>query len=266
VAELSLALTWFETRPLFGQTIVVTRPIDQAGVLMDRFAELGAEVLLQPAIEISDPPDFDELDESINQLNRFDWVVFSSANGVHRFMDRLLSRSGDLRCFSRGRLACIGPGTAEALDSYHLRADLLPGQYRAESLAEALVGEAAGKRFLLVRASRGREVLAQQITAAGGEVQQVIAYTSGDTKQVDEAIRTRLGHGEIDWMTVTSSAIARSLVQLFGEDLGRTRLVAISPLTSGVLREHGFEPTAEAATYTMDGVVRAVLDTTCVEP
>ncbi len=262
VAGLSHALTWFERRPLFGRTVVVTRPIDQASELADHLADLGAEVLVQPAIEISDPADFGPLDRALEHLDCYEWIVFSSANGVRYFLDRMMSGSGDLRRLAGAKLACIGPGTADALREYHLRADLLPSEYRAESLAEALADQADGKHFLLVRASRGREVLAEQIGAAGGRIEQVVAYTSGDVAEADSAIEHRLIEGQVDWMTVTSSAIAKSLVRLFGDALHKTQLASISPLTSGVLRELGFEPAAEAVQYTMDGVVEAILQKT----
>ncbi|MCH5373103.1 MAG: uroporphyrinogen-III C-methyltransferase, partial [Planctomycetes bacterium] len=195
VAGISQALTWFERRALFGRTIVVTRPAEQVSKLADRLSDLGAELLVQPAIEISDPPDFDELDRSLRQLRSYDWIVFSSANGVRYFLERLLCGSGDLRRLADCRLACIGPGTAESLGRYHLRADLLPEEFRAESLAAALAEQASGKRFLLVRASRGREVLAEQIGAAGGEVDQIVAYTSRDVQEADPEILRRLREG-----------------------------------------------------------------------
>ena len=112
---------------------------------------------------------------------------------------------------------------------------------------------------MLIRASRGREVLAEQLTAAGGKVDQVVAYQSTNVTQADEEVDALLAAGEIGWTTVTSSAIARSLVGLFGEDLRRTKLASISPLTSGVLRELGHEPATEAKEYTTEGIVAAIL-------
>jgi uroporphyrinogen III methyltransferase / synthase len=141
-----------------------------------------------------------------------------------------------------------------------LTADLIPEQFRAEALADCLSERVAGRRVLLVRASRGREVLAQQIVAAGGRVDQVVAYSSQDVQQVDPAIHKQLRQGQIDWITVTSSAIARSLVQLFGDDLSRTKLASISPITTSTLGELGCQVAAEANPYTMEGVVQAILN------
>src|SRR5205814_8047142 len=123
---------------------------------------------------------------------------------------------------------------------------------------ESLRGGAAGKRFLLVRASRGREVLAEHLTAAGGVVEQIVVYESVDVDTADVEITAKMAAGGIDWTTVTSSAIARSLVRLFGDSLNKTKLVSISPITSATLRELGYEPATEAKEYTMDGVVEVL--------
>jgi uroporphyrinogen III methyltransferase/synthase len=253
-------MSWFESRPLFGTRLLVTRPREQAGELRQRLADLGAWVDVQPAIRIGDPPDWRPVDAALRQLNSYDWLVFSSANGVRFFLDRLLDRHGDLRRLGAVRLAAIGPGTAAALGRYHLRADLVPGRYRAEELARELAEEASSSRFLLLRASRGREVLAEQLAAAGGRVDQIVVYSSTDVETPDPQIAEALAAGRIDWVTVTSSAIAESLVRLFGDDLRRARLASISPVTSEALRGLGYEPKVEAVVYTMDGLVDALLN------
>jgi uroporphyrinogen III methyltransferase/synthase len=256
------AWSWFEKRPLFGQTVLITRPRDQADDLARPLAELGAHVLFQPAIEIKPLAITDTSDRRVDTADRFDWLVFSSSNGVRHFFDRLLDPlvqpTRDLRALGKIKIAAIGPGTADELSRYHLRADIVPDEYRAESLAQSLAGGAAGKRFLLVRASRGREVLADELTRAGATVEQVVVYESTDVQGADEQITAKMAAGEITWTTVTSSAIARSLVRLFGESLRKTKLVSISPVTSATLRELGFEPATEATHYTMAGVVAAI--------
>jgi len=250
---------WFTTRPLFGRTMLVTRPAHQADSMVDQLAELGANVLVQPAIEIGPPADWGPADTAIAELASFDWLVFSSANGVRFFLDRLGHHKLDLRALGRSRLAAIGPGTADALAVYRLRADVQPDEFRAESLAESLLPETAGKRVLLLRASRGREVLAETLSAAGALVQQVVVYESRDVIEVDPEIAAALAEGRVDWITVTSSAIACSLVHLFGENLRRAKLAAISPLTAGALADAGFPASAVASTYTVAGLIDAVL-------
>lgn len=250
---------WFVHRPLFGSRVLVTRASSQTLPLATKLTELGADVLVQPAIEIAPPDDLAAVDRVLAELERFDWLVFSSSNGVQALLDRLLL-TRDLRAIVHLKLAAIGPGTADMLARYHLYADVVPEEFRAESLAAALRGEAqAGRRFLLARASRGREVLAEELTAHGGTVEQVVVYSSHDVPQADPEIVDELAQGRIHWVTVTSSAIARSLVRLFGAELRKSRLASISPVTSGALRELGFEPEVEAQAYTIEGLVEAIL-------
>jgi uroporphyrinogen III methyltransferase/synthase len=263
VVEAGEPTSWFEQRPLFGTRILVTRPAEQMEPLCQALALLGADVIRQPAIEIRAPDDWHAVDAALERVQQFDWIVFSSANGVRYLLDRLADLGRDLRALGSVRLAAIGPGTADQLAQYRLRADLQPQQYRAEALAAALAEQAAGQRFLLVRASRGREVLATELARHGGRVTQVVAYLSQDVPAADPLVRQRLEEGHIDWITVTSSAIARSLVNMFGESLRRSRLVAISPVTGQLLEQLGYPPAAEATTYTMDGVVEAIVAQQC---
>jgi len=268
-------------RPLHGRRVLVTRPRGQADELVDRLAELGADVWTQPVIEIADPPDWSAVDSVLARIVHFDWLVFSSVNGVERLLGRLLDRGGDVRRLAKVRLAAIGPSTAASLERFGLRADLMPEPFRAEALAEALVerleggkdeastrprpqalsrSERGASRVLLARASRGREVLAERLRAAGVEVEQVVVYTSRDVVEPRPHVREAIRQGRVDWTLVTSSAIARSLDAMFGEQLSKTHLASISPITSDTLRQLGHQPAAEATEYTMEGIVRAVLN------
>lgn len=258
VVQLAAAQTWFTARPLFGRSVLISRPAGQADPLRRHLRELGARVWLQPAIEIGPPPDWAAVDAAIARLCSIDWLVFSSANGVSWLLDRLL-QTADLRRLGHVKLAAMGPGTADALARYHLRADLVPDEFRAEALAEQLGPHCSGSRVLLARASRGREVLAESLRAAGARVEQVVVYTSRDVAEADPEVAAALGAGQIDWVTVTSSAIAQSLVRLFGDNLARARVASISPVTSEVLRGLGIDPAVEARTYTMAGLIEAIL-------
>jgi uroporphyrinogen III methyltransferase / synthase len=239
--------------------VMVTRPDSPRDPLAEQLRQRGADVILQPMIRILPPTDWQPVDAALARLDQFDWLVFSSANGVRYLLDRLMQH-GDLGRLHGVKLAAIGPGTADELVRYELHTDLVPDQYRADALAEALACVAGGRRFLLARASRGREVLAEQLMAAGAIVEQIVVYQSIDVGQPDPSVAALLRAGRIDWITVTSSAIARSLVHLFGEDLHRAKLASISPITSGVLREQGYEPAVEAADYTMPGLVKAIAE------
>jgi uroporphyrinogen III methyltransferase/synthase len=258
VAALAARRGWFVERPLFGVRILVTRAARQAPALAAALTELGADVLLQPAIEILEPDDWRPVDAALARLDRYDWLVFASANGVRALLDRLLEQ-GDLRALGHVKLAAIGPASAQELARYHLRADVVPDEYQAESLAASLVDEASrGKHFLLARASRGREVLAEQLAAHGATVEQIVVYTSRDVPAADEQVASSLREGKIDWITVTSSAIARSLDRMFGVDLRNSRLASISPITSATLRELGHDVAVEARAYTMEGLLEAL--------
>jgi uroporphyrinogen III methyltransferase / synthase len=259
VATVTREENWFTRRPLFGKRVMVTRPVEQADALVCELNELGAEVLMQPAIKIGPPPQSEMVDAMLDILDDYDWVVFSSANGVRAVAERLLATGRDMRAFGKAQIAAIGPGTAEELNHYHLRADRVPNEFRAEALAASLAGDAAGKRFLLVRASRGREVLSESLQAAGGNVVQVVAYTSSDVPVPNAESLAAIDSGHVDWIMVTSSAIARSLVALFGEKLRSCKLASISPLTSETLARCGFPPTVEAGEYTISGVVAAIV-------
>lgn len=260
VAELAPPAGWYASRPLFGQRVLLTRPRDQSGELVASFRELGAAVVVQPAIEIGPPPDWQPVDEAMERLDRYDWLVFSSVNGVDYLVERLLSQGHDLRRLAHVQLAAIGPATAKRLAYYRLATGVVPAEYRAEALAEALAADAAGKRFLLARASRGREVLAERLRQAGAEVDQVVVYTSRDVREPDLGVAETLRAGRVDWVTVTSSAIARALDALFGTALDHSRLASISPITSQTLRELGHEPAVEATEFTMGGLVDAILN------
>ncbi|QDU95610.1 uroporphyrinogen-III C-methyltransferase [Lignipirellula cremea] len=259
VVQLAPKLSWFDRRALFGRRILVTRPAHQAAGLAEPLQELGAEVLFQPAIEISDPADWSPVDAALLQLEKFDWLVFSSVNGVHATLGRLKAVGRDLRALGRSKLAAVGAATGAALRGYHLEPDVIPERFIAEELAAALAADAAGKRYLLLRASRGREVLAETLVAAGAVIEQVVVYQSSDLAEPDGQIAADMASGRIDWVTVTSSAIARSLFAMFGDRLQQTKLASISPQTSSVLRELGLQPAAEAVQYDMPGVVQAIL-------
>jgi uroporphyrinogen III methyltransferase/synthase len=251
VAAVDPSLEWFNHRPLFGRKILVTRAADQAGVLRGRLAEMGADVLVQPAIEIAPPEDWRPMDGALARLNEFDWVVFSSTNGVRSFLERLW-KFGDVRLLSHAKLAAIGSGTAAELAGWKLKADLSPVEVRAEGLVDHLIDALKchtgphAARVLLVRASRGRETLAEGLSAAGALVEEVVAYQSTNVVRPDPEVAGALAAGEIHWVTVTSSAIARSLAAMFGAELKKVRLASISPVTSESLRELGYAPAAEA--------------------
>ena len=261
VAQSNALSDWFVSRPLFGKTVLVTRPREQAGPMVDRLRELGAQVLLQPTIEITEPTDWTPVDRAIDSLNQYDLVTFSSRNGVRYFLERLESRGGDARRFGAAKIAAIGPATAQALTEWKLHADVVPTEYRAEALAEMLSAGAAGKRMLLLRANRGREVLGESLREAGAMVDEVVVYESHDLEAAEPEVVEALQSGSVDWVTATSPSIARATARLFGDRSAwpNAKIVAISPLTAEALGEAGMSAKAIAETATADGVIDAVL-------
>jgi uroporphyrinogen III methyltransferase/synthase len=259
VVDRAPPLSWFAARPLFGVRVLVAGSGGVSARLRDQLSELGADVIAKPSICITDPPDWAPVDAALDKLEQYDWVVFSSGSGVDYLLRRLYERGADARRLGHVKLAAIGSGTAERLASYHLQADCVPAQFVAESLAEALVDEAPGKRFLVARASRGRQVLADALEQAGAQVDQVVVYGSVDVKDPDPDVAAALSAGEVNWVVVTSSSAVQSIARLYGDALRRTRFASIGPLTSAALRNLGYEPAAEASPHTSGGLVQAIL-------
>ena len=255
-------LGWFESLPLFGQRIVVTRPRDEGARSASGLEALGAEVLLAPTVEIRPIDDMGPLDAAIDRLSEYDWLVFTSLNGVRSFFDRLFERGKDLRTLGGVKLAAIGPTTAEALGRFHLRADLVPPSFRSESLAEALAGVAAGSRILLARADRGRTILKDELSRLA-EVDQVAVYKNADADQLPDSLVDRIVDGSVDWITLSSSAIAARLHALLPEParrrIGReVKLASISPITTQAAADLGWTVAAEASAHTWDGLIEAL--------
>ena len=259
VVDRAPRISWFAARPLFNTRVLVAGSPETSARLHDRLADLGADVIAQPAIRITDPPDWAPVDAALVGLDRYDWLVFSSGNGVDYFFRRLFDSGGDVRRLGGAKLAAVGSGTAERLSRYHLQADLVPEQFNAESLAQALAGEAEGRRFLLAGASRGRGVLADELRRAGARVERIVVYSSLDVEEPDPEVAAALDSGKLDWIAVTSPATARSLVRLYGEALQHARLASISPLTSAALSDLGHQPGAEAREHTTAGLADAIL-------
>jgi uroporphyrinogen III methyltransferase/synthase len=261
-------LAWFERRPLFGKRVLVTRPANQAGDLVRRLEQFGAVPLVLPAVEIREPPDWAPVDRALAQLAQYHWLVFTSANGVHALVRRLRHQGRDLRALGALCLAAIGPGTADALRTYYLEPDLVPAEFRSEALAAALKEQAAGRRVLLARADRGRDVLRQELAAVAA-VDQVAVYSQVDAVTPNADVLDRLRRGEIDYVTLTSSNIARALARVLDApcrarlEQGAVQAVSISPVTSAAIRELGWPVAAEAAEYTVAGVVDALIQLAC---
>jgi uroporphyrinogen III methyltransferase/synthase len=258
-------VSWFERRPLFGRRVLITRPRHQAVGLAQRLAELGALTYVLPTVEIDPPTDWAPVDRALHQLSTYAWVVFTSANGVTAFVERLRALGLDLRALGGVRLAAIGPKTAEALRTVHLQPDLVPPRFQSEDLAEALRQHVRpGDRVLLARADRGRELLRQEL-AQVCEVEQVAVYSQVDAAALQASTLDHLRRGEIDFVTLTSANIARVFIERLDStcrariESGEVQLVTISPVTSEEVMRLGLPVAAEANEATAEGVVQAML-------
>jgi len=266
VALREKGLDWYERRPLFGRRVVVTRARAQAGELSAALEKLGAEVHEFPTIEIRPPEDFGPLDAAIRDLDSFSLIVFTSVNGVEAFLKRLQHHGLDLRALPRdAKVAAIGPATAERIERAGLRVDVVPEEYRAETLIEALdTHPLAGERVLVPRAKVAREVLPEKLREAGAEVVVPPAYESVPTSGGKEEVSLRLQSGEIDCVTFTASSTVENFVGAFGAEeaarlLAGTRVACIGPITADTARRYGLRVDAEGKEYTIPGLIEAVI-------
>ena len=266
-------LDWYERRPLFGRRVVVTRARAQAGELSAELEKLGAEILEFPTIEVRPPEDLGPLDAAIRDLDSFDWLVFTSVNGVEAFVARLAHHGLDLRAVPRkARIAAIGPATAERVREGGLRVDVVPREFRAEALIEELAaGELAGQRVLIPRARVAREILPERLRESGAEVVVPPAYESVPSSKGKDELAKRLNGGELDCVTFTASSTVENFVGAFGEEesgrlLAGVRIACIGPITAETARGHGIRVDAEAREYTISGLVEAVVDLFAADP
>lgn len=256
------SLSWFEGRPLFGKRILITRTRQQASVLAEKLDALGAAAIEYPTIAIEENPDGKrELERALIKIDRFDWIIFCSANGVEIFM-RCLRRSGfDSRRLSPVKIAAIGPATRDALTKYGIDADLMPDRYVAEGLLEALGGDIAGKSFLIPSTDLARDVLPDGLRRNGAKVEVIEIYRTLVASDHPESIADLME--QVDIVTFTSSSTVDNFVKLLGVDFEKYRssihAASIGPITSNALRSHNIEVVCEASVYTIDGLVDAIL-------
>jgi uroporphyrinogen-III synthase len=257
-------------QPLAGRHIVITRPLDQARELAVALEALGARVTALPAIAIEPVDDPTALDAAIQELDTYDWLVFTSVNGVGAFGARLAALGRTWADRGRARVAAIGPATARALAEAGVLPDLMPETYVAEALGEAL-GNVAGQRILLPRADIAREALARELEVRGAEVSGIAAYRTVSQPIPQPTLARLVGDaastGErADAITFTSSSTVRALVESLRAVGGDARsslagiaLAAIGPITASTLRENGLEPALVAEEYSAPGLVRALV-------
>lgn len=261
VVGLREELGWWDRRPLSGKRIVVTRARAQASDFAAALEALGAEVVQFPTIRIAPPADPEPLRRAVAEAASYDWIVFTSVNGVERFWYEMAEQKCDARHLGGVRVCAIGPATAGELARRGITADLVPEEFVAESAVRALLQAGVeNKRFLLPRADIARAVLPEQLRAHGAEVVEVAAYTTVQDGSGAERVRALLDEGAVDAVTFTASSTVKSFVELVGAEVGRAAVASIGPITTNTARELGVRVDVEAAEYTIPGLVRAIRD------
>jgi uroporphyrinogen III methyltransferase/synthase len=266
VVTLRESMQWFENRPLTGKRIVVTRAREQASDLVRLLSDLGAECLEFPTIKVVPMPDCRLLDKAIDDISSYDYLVFTSVNGVTFFLERLFEKGLDARCLGHIRTVAIGPSTSARLRQYGLNTDILPESYRAESVIAAFEKEPVqGKRVLLPRAKDARPVLPVELTKMGATVDEIITYAAIPVSEnTDELIRN-LHHGNIDMITFTSSSTVTNFKALlpdreFEALMKNVMIAGIGPITADTARDLGFHVDITADEFTIPGLVTAILN------
>jgi len=262
VVALHSKLDWYEKLPLFGRRIVVTRAAEQAGDLSERLRALGADAIELPVISIQPPEDPGPLDRALEQLSSYDWLIFTSVNGVKFFLDRLDRSAHDLRSL-RARICAIGPATRHAVEDLHLKVDLMPAEYVAESLVQAFAHiPLNGARVLLPRAAVARDLIPVELSKLGARIDVVEAYRNVPPPETSQHAAEIFGADDKpDWITFTSSSTVKNLVGIVGpKALGGIRIASIGPVTSETARSLGLTVHAEARQFTIDGLIQAILD------
>lgn len=253
-------INWFENRPLFGKRVVVTRTREQAGELSARLLELGADVVELPTIRIEPPVDREEFSRLVTDVHTYDWVVFTSPNGVERFFEAFFAAYEDARSFGKPRIAAIGPATARKIAEYRFATDLLPEKFVAEGLVEAFKKEHIESQTILwVKAEETRDVLYDELMDQGAIVDRCIAYRNVPESEDPTGAVERLAEDGADVITFTSGSTVESFFALGIPWPEGCRAASIGPVTSGKLREKNQEPVIEASESDIPGLVRAIV-------
>jgi len=261
VVSLRESLNWYEKRPLSGKRIVVTRTRKQASALSSKLRALGANVLELPTIRIEPPTDLRAFAELVQDSHAYDWIIFTSANGVEAFFEIFFKLYDDAREIGGARIAAIGPATAQRVKDFHLHVDLQPEDFVAEAVVREFQkqGDVENLRILLVRAEKARDVLPKQLSALGAIVDEAFAYqTVLETR--DTGARRQLSAEGADLITFTSSSTVENFLALGLPWPKGMQVASIGPITSKTARDHGLKIDTEARRHDIDGLVQAIRD------
>lgn len=265
VVTMRETLRWFEDKPLFGKRILVTRSREQASELSEKLERLGAEAWEYPTIKIKEPDDLAALDAAVVAAGDYQWIIFTSVNGVQAFFSRMHALGKDIRTLGNAKICAIGPKTAEVLKERGLMVEVMPEVFRAEAVVEALTGHIqAGDKVLLPRADLARQVLVDSLQEMGAEVKEVIAYQTVLADEMDtQLLLEKLQAKEIHVMTFTSSSTVTNFMKLVGNEhrdlLEGITVACIGPITAETAEKAGLNVDICAEQYTINGLVEAIV-------
>ncbi|MDP2690519.1 MAG: uroporphyrinogen-III synthase, partial [Deltaproteobacteria bacterium] len=266
VVSLRERLNWFETKPLFGKRVLVTRALEQAGVFTKMLENNGAEPVTFPTIKTASPPSWGPLDKAIKRLSTYDWAIFTSVNGVRYFFERLTKLGYDLRELKGVKICAIGPMTEKAVRELYINVDLVPKEYRAEAILSSLGKRGIkGKRFLLPRALKAREILPDEIRTLGGHIDVAPAYKTVRPAKAAGELKRMLAEGEIDVVTFTSSSTVTNFASMLRKAelpglLKGVKVACIGPITADTAKKFGLSVDIMPSDYTIPALTEAMAD------
>lgn len=267
VVHLRDQLNWFETKPLFGKRIIVTRAREQASGFLKALYRLGAECLQFPTIKVVPPENWGALDKAVRGLESYQWLLFTSVNGVKYFFERLEALGKDVRDLKGLRIAAIGPKTAETLQPFGIKPDIMPDEYRAEAMVECFKEWGIkGEKVLLPRAARAREVLSEELNKMGAEIDIVPAYQTIKPDQDTGQVWDMIEKGAIDMVTFTSSSTVMNFLEMFSVDeqrfkkyMANVAVACIGPITAKTAQNNGLKINLIPPEYTIESLTKAII-------
>ena len=264
VVDLRNTLSWFEQKPLFGKGVVITRPEKQADDLAQLLTREGAHPLSFPTIKIVPPPNWRDLDAAIKNLEDYDWLIFTSANGVAFFFERLFAKNKDIRDLKGIKICCIGPATAQQVQSKGIMVDLVPKKFISEGILESFSGiDLRGKKILIARAAKARDVLPAGLKKSGAKVDVVTAYETVNSGKKKNELETLFKENQVDVITFTSSSTVNNFVKIMGRKFSLPKdikIACIGPVTAAAAKKAGLPVDIHQEEYTMKGLVGALID------
>jgi len=264
VVDLRETLSWFDNKPLFGLGVVITRPERQADDLARLLLEQGANPISFPTIAIEPPYDWSDLEKALEQLESYHWLIFTSANGVHFFFERLRQKGKDIRDLKGIKICCIGPATARQIEEKDIKVDLVPEEFIAEGILQSFSAlDLQGKNILIPRAAKARDILPEGLRKMGATVDVVTAYQTVNSGRKKEELKELLEAGAVDIITFTSSSTVTNFAEIMGKDFvlpPQVRVACIGPVTAATARKAGFQIDIEQKEYTMQGLVQSLIN------